>query len=70
LPDLRKYASQTQNGLIIGLLVIVFTVGSGLIYIFYGKEAVIAGLVCLTGLLIPILLILLFLWVIERIVKK
>ena len=53
----------------IGLLILVFTIGLILIYILYGKEAALVGLLCLAGILVPILLILLVLYLIERIAK-
>ncbi len=67
--DLRKFARQTQNRLVIGLLALVFTVGIILLYFLYGKGAALVGLICLAGILIPILLILLVLYLIERIAK-
>jgi energy-converting hydrogenase Eha subunit E len=70
LPDLRKYAQQTKNRLVIGLLVLVATVGIFLICLFYGKNAALLGLICLGAILIPILLILLVLYIIERIANN
>lgn len=70
LPDLRKYARQTQNQLLIGFLVLVFTIGLILIGFLYGTRAALLGLICLVGLLAPIFLILLILQVIERVAKN
>lgn len=66
MPDLRKFARQTESRLVIGLFVLLFTVGLVLVYIFYGINAALTGLLCLAGLLIPVLVILLVLSLIER----
>jgi hypothetical protein len=68
--DLRHYTRQTQTRLIIGFLILVFLVGDGLIFIFYGREAGIFGLICIGGALVPVLIIALFLWIAERVVKS
>jgi TM2 domain-containing membrane protein YozV len=70
MPDLRKYAQQTKNRLMIGLLVLVFTLGLALIYFLYGPQAALLGLICLAGILIPLLIILGILTVIERLTKN
>lgn len=68
--DLRKYTSSTQTRLVLGFLLLVFLVGDGLIFIFYGRGAGLAGLICLLGVLLPVLLVVLFLRIAERLVKK
>ena len=55
--DLRQYARQTNRQLLIGALIILFLIGDGLIYLFYGREAAISGLICMGVGLVPILLI-------------
>ena len=70
MPNLRKYAQQTQNRLVLGLLILVFTLGLGLIYFLYGSRAALLGLLCLLGILITILIILLILNLIERSMKN
>jgi hypothetical protein len=67
--DLRKYTRNTQVRLIAGFLVLVFLVGDGLIYVFYGKGAALVGLVCILGALLPVGIIVLFLWITEKIVE-
>lgn len=57
MKDLRDYARQTNVRLIIGAFILLFVVGLGLIWIFYGKAAAGMGLLCLLGALVPILLI-------------
>ena len=68
--DLRKYSRQTYTRLIVGALLVLFIVGDGLIYVFYGSGAALTGLLCLAGGLVPILLIFLFLWLIDWVVKR
>jgi len=68
--DLRHYAKQTQTRLILGFLLLVFIVGDGLIFVFYGREAGFFGLICIGSALVPVLIIALFLWIAERVVKS
>ncbi|MFN2175236.1 MAG: hypothetical protein ACK2U3_04740 [Anaerolineales bacterium] len=68
--DLRKYTRQTNNRLLAGGIIILFVVGDGLIYLFYGKNAAITGLVCLIAGLLPLIIIWIILslmgWVVKR----
>ena len=68
--DLRKYARQTNVHLIIGGFILVFVVGLGLIYLFYGQGAALTGLLCLVVGLIPLLLIWLMFFILEIITKR
>ncbi len=68
--DLRAYARSTQARLIAGFLLLVFIVGDGLIFIFYGKGAGLAGLICLSAALLPVLLVIFFLWLADRVVEN
>lgn len=68
--DLRRYASQTNTRLVLGFLLLLVIVGIGSIYLVYGREAALMGLVCLLAGLSPVVLIFLVLWVIERTVKR
>jgi membrane protein implicated in regulation of membrane protease activity len=68
--DLRKYTKVTQNQSVIGFLILVFLVGIGLIYLFYGQGAALAGFGCLLAALIPAGLVVLFLWLMDRFVKR
>jgi len=67
--DLRRYAQRTTLQLIIGGLLILFLVGDGIIYVIYGPQAASLGLLCLGIGLFPIVLIVFFLFIIERIAK-
>jgi hypothetical protein len=67
--DLRKYAAQTNFRLILGALFLLFVVGLGLIWLFYGFKAAALGLLCLFGALIPLGLILFFIFGLDAILK-
>jgi hypothetical protein len=68
--DLRQYARQTNIRLIIGFLLVLFIIGDGLIYLFYGQGAAIMGVICLLAGVTPVVLIVLALWVIDWIVRR
>lgn len=68
--DLRQYTKQTETRLIIGFLLLVFLVGDGLIFYFYGTGAGLMGLTCLAGMLVPVLLVVFFLWIAEKVVRR
>jgi magnesium-transporting ATPase (P-type) len=68
--DLRRYTSQTTVRLIFGALVLLFVVGLGLIWLFYGLGAALMGLLCMLGALIPMGLIWLFMIGLDLLVKK
>jgi len=68
--DLRRYARQTNFRLTVGFILLLFTVGIGLIYIFYGQGGALMGLVCILLGLAPVILIGLALAVMEWIVQR
>jgi hypothetical protein len=68
--DIRKYAKQTNIRLIVGGIIILFVLGDTLIYIFYGLNAALLGLLCLVGGLAPVGLIILILAIFEWVVKR
>ncbi len=68
--DLRDYTKKTRTRLVIGFLALILIVGDGLIFLFYGKEAGIFGLVCMLGALIPVALVIIILLLADRVVKK
>jgi len=55
--DLREYSKQTDRRLVIGALLILFIVGGGLIWWFYGTGAASLGITCLMAGLAPVILI-------------
>jgi hypothetical protein len=55
--DLRRYARQTNARLFVGMLLLLFIVGDGLIYIIYGREAAVMGIICLATGLAPLVII-------------
>jgi hypothetical protein len=68
--DLRRYARQTNIRLGLGGVLLLFLVGDGLIYFFYGRNAAVLGMVCMILGLAPLLLIGLALWIIEWIARR
>ncbi len=68
--DLRKYSSQTILRLVVGAIILLFLVGTGLIAWLYGSQPALMAFLCLLSALLPIGLIILSLKAIERIVKK
>ena len=68
--DLRKYASQTTVQLIIGGLILLFLVGLGLIWYFYGLQAALLGLICMLGGLVPIILVIFLMSGLDAIMKR
>jgi hypothetical protein len=68
--DLRKYTHDTYIRIIIGSLILIFFVGDGLIYFFYGSNSALMGLICLLLGFIPIVLIILFIIIMDNIVKR
>jgi hypothetical protein len=68
--DLRRYARQTRARLLVGMFVLAFLVGDGLIYLVYGKNAALMGFLCLLGMLVPVGIIVLVLVIMDWIVKR
>ncbi len=68
--DLRKYARATQVRILIGALALLFGVGGALIYLVYGPGGASLGLVCFAVALVPVVLIGLALWGLERVAKS
>jgi hypothetical protein len=67
--DLRKYARQTNVRLAGGALLVLFVVGDGLIYLFYGGGAALMGILCLLAGMVPVVLTLLVLLLFDWIQK-
>jgi hypothetical protein len=68
--NLDDYASQTKFRLVLWFILILFIVGIGLIWLFFGRNAAIFGFLCLLGAGIPIGLIALSLLGLDAIVKR
>jgi len=56
--------------MILWFLLILFIVGLGLIWFFYGRNAALLGFICLIGASFPVALIALFLFGLDVFVKK
>ncbi len=70
MTDLRKYASQTTFRMVVGAILLLFTVGVSLIGIIYGASAALMGFLCLLGTLLPIGLVWLALFGLDKLVKR
>ncbi len=68
--DLRKYSKQTGARLVVGFLLLLLILGDGLIYVIYGPQSALTGLLCIVGMLVPVFLIVAFLELFEWIVKR
>lgn len=67
--DLHKYAAKTNRNLIIGAFVLLFVVGLGLIAFFYGWNAALLGGLCILGGMIPVGLVAILMFGLDRVVK-
>ena len=67
---LDKHLKQTNRRLLIGFVLILFVIGDGLIYLIYGKESAILGLVCIGFGFFPMILIWGSLNLIEKMLQK
>lgn len=47
--DARRFAHSTEARLVIAFFVLLYGVGGGLIWLFYGQSAALLGLACITG---------------------
>jgi hypothetical protein len=47
--DLRRYQTATDRNLLVGFFIVLFLVGGGLIYLFYGVGGLSTGLLCMVG---------------------
>jgi hypothetical protein len=68
--DLRKYAATTNFRLILGAVALLFVVGLGIIGLIYGFKAAMFGFLCLVGGMVPIVLILIFWFGLDVLLKK
>ncbi len=55
--NLRSHRQQTDRRLLFGFVLLLLIVGDGLIYLLYGREAALSGLLCLSFVLVPVGLI-------------
>jgi hypothetical protein len=68
--DLRKYARQTNIQLTVGAILLLFIIGDGLIYLFYGASAAVFGILCILGGMVPVVLVVLVLLLFDWIQKR
>lgn len=70
MKDLREYSKQTNVRLVLGAFILLFVVGVGLIWVFYGEGAAGMGLTCLLAVLFPIIILLAVFVGIDWILKR
>jgi hypothetical protein len=68
--DLRDYSKKTDRQLVIGGILLLFLVGGGLIWWFYGTGAAGLGITCLMAGVSVVLIILFLFWAIDRIIER
>ena len=68
--ELDKYSKQTNRRLVAGFVFILLVIGDGLIYLFYGLESAIFGLMCIGAGFVPFVFICMSLAIIEKISNK
>jgi hypothetical protein len=68
--NVAAYMRQTNIRIVAGALILIFILGDGLIYVFYGAGPALMGLLCLVGGMVPVVLILLFVAIIDWSVKR
>ena len=68
--DLRKYARQTEIRSVIAFLIILFVIGDGLIWLFYGGQSALFGALCMVAGLVPLGMIFGSLWLLDWILKR
>ena len=68
--DLRRYARSTNVRLVAGGMALILVVGGGLIWAFYGPQALMSALLCFGAFALPVALIAALLWCMGWIVRK
>ena len=62
--DPVRFARSLEGQLVIGFFLVLYLVGGGLIWLFYGRAAALLGMVCMTGGLFFFLLLYAIVWMI------
>lgn len=68
--DMRAYARGTQRRLIVGGLLTIAVLGTGLVWWIYGSDAGRLALLCILAGLAPGLMIVGWLWLLDRILGR
>jgi protein-S-isoprenylcysteine O-methyltransferase Ste14 len=67
--DLRSYARSTNLRLIAGGAILLLVVGNLLVFLLYDGWTALQSLVCMVAFLLPLGMIVVILWIMERIVR-
>jgi multisubunit Na+/H+ antiporter MnhB subunit len=62
----RQFARSTEGRLVLGFFVLLYVVGGGLIWFFYGPGGALLGMLCMTGGLLLFLLLYAIVWLLGR----
>jgi uncharacterized SAM-binding protein YcdF (DUF218 family) len=68
--DLRRYAKETDKRMLVGFFLLLLVVGDGLIWLIYGRNAAVLGLICILAGLFPLALTGLALWFMDWFIKR
>lgn len=68
--NFQKFLHQTRIRAIFWFIFILIVIGLGLVWIFYGKQAALFGLLCLLSMLIPTGLVVIALVALDLFTKK
>lgn len=63
---MKRFMRGTEIQLVVGFFVLLYVVGGGLIWIFYGQPAAILGMLCMTGGLLFFLLLYGIVWALGK----
>lgn len=66
----ESYSKKVKREMMVGFFIILFTLGLGLIWFIYGRNAMLFGLLCLAGVLVPALAIILLMKLIDYFLKR
>lgn len=63
---MNRFTRNTEARLVVGFFVLLYGVGGGLIWLFYGKGAALLGVTCITGGLLFLLLLYGVVWLLGK----
>ena len=64
--DPRRFAQSTEARLVVAFFVLLYVVGGGLIWLFYGPQAALLGAFCMTGGLLLFAVLYGIVWLLGR----
>ncbi len=70
MTNMRNYRRQGEIRAIIAFIIILFGVGDGLLWVFYGSQTALLGALCMLGGLVPIAVVFLIFSFLDWILKR